>query len=40
MGLDGPNAFKQLQGSEIDKVEIITNPLQGTVQKGHLESLT
>ena len=26
MGLDGPNAFKQLQGSEIDKVEIITNP--------------
>ncbi len=26
MGFDGPNAFKQLQGSEIDKVEIITNP--------------
>ena len=26
MGLDGPNAFKQLQSNEIDKVEIITNP--------------
>lgn len=26
MGFDGPNAFKQLQGNEIDKVEIITNP--------------
>jgi len=26
MGLDGANAFKQLQGNEIDKVEIITNP--------------
>ena len=26
MGLDGPNALKQLQSSEIDKVEIITNP--------------
>ena len=26
MGCDGPNAFKQLQGNEIDKVEIITNP--------------
>ena len=26
MGFSGPNAFKQLQGNEIDKVEIITNP--------------
>jgi len=26
MGFDGPNAFKQLQGNEIDQVEIITNP--------------
>ena len=25
MGFDGPNAFKQLQGNEIDKVEIITS---------------